>query len=44
MARVDEVDCGIMISASYNPYYDKEPVVRVMVETSENEICKKCVR
>lgn len=23
VARVDEFDCGIMISASHNPYYDK---------------------
>ena len=22
IARVDEFDCGIMISASHNPYYD----------------------
>ena len=22
VARVDEFDCGIMISASHNPYYD----------------------
>ena len=24
VARVDEFDCGIMISASHNPYYDME--------------------
>ena len=23
IARVDDFDCGIMISASHNPYYDK---------------------
>ena len=22
IARVDDFDCGIMISVSYNPYYD----------------------
>ena len=25
IARVDDFDCGIMISASHNPYYDRRP-------------------
>ena len=52
IARVDDFDCGIMISASHNPYYDNgilvresgtEPVVRVMVEAPDHDTCQKYV-
>ena len=41
IARVDDFDCGIMISASHNPYYDNgmEPMHRQSI-SAERNICQ----
>ena len=43
ITRVDEFDCGIMISASHNPYYDNGiKLINSKGEKMEDSICDLC--
>ncbi len=43
ITRVDEFDCGIMISASHNPYYDNGiKLINSKGEKMEDSVCELC--
>lgn len=43
ITRVDEFDCGIMISASHNPFYDNGiKLINSNGEKMEDEVCDLC--
>ncbi len=43
ITRVDDFDCGIMISASHNPYYDNGiKLINSLGEKMSDDICELC--